>query len=199
MVDFLTTVLLAIIIFVPTCYALSKVFVLSDQAKNSFEDFATEIQKFSKDENALKTTGVVILDKETSLVLYNQPEQKLAFFQEGSFSWKAYYLPYPQDKCEATPCLCLCRKFEFDSASQFEDEPPFHQHLLLFPALPPEAFNGDDYAASCLLQECLAFPQVQFKQGFTVFRGENDVRRVVLNIHKEADAQNKVQLVASKP
>src|SRR3989344_3890342 len=70
MVYFLTTVLLAIIIFVPTCYMLSKVFVLSDQAKNSFGTMVEDIQKFAGDENQLSSNSVFILDKGTALLLY---------------------------------------------------------------------------------------------------------------------------------
>ena len=188
MVDFLTTVLLAIIIFVPTCYALSKVFVLSDQAKNSFVEFAADIQDFAKDENKLKMTGVLILDQETSITLYDQIEAKPTFAEGDNL----YYLAYPQNKCQTTPCLCLCRKFELGE----EQGSLWFREEVLYPDI---SKVKDAHQSSCALQECLAFPQLQFKQGFTVFRGENDVRRVVLNIHKEADSNNQVQLVASKP
>ena len=43
MTSFLITVILAIIIFVPTCYGISKLFRLSDQAQESFDNFAEAV------------------------------------------------------------------------------------------------------------------------------------------------------------
>ena len=122
MVDFLTTVLLAIIIFVPTCYMLSKVFVLSDQAKNSFGTMVGDIQKFAEDENALSSNSIIVLDKGTALLLYADKTTPLAYdVRETNFNLptegdqnakrEEYVLPFPAGKCQDIPCACLCRKF----------------------------------------------------------------------------------------
>ena len=194
MVDFLTTVLLAIIIFVPTCYALSKIFILSDQAKDSFGTFVQDVEQFAKDENKLSTTAVLIMDEMTSVVLYDQKESKLAFVEGSDASQRRYVLPFPEQHCAEVPCLCLCRKIDFEQSTPIGKYDPTSAFVLSRSTLLSEG-EVQVYETSCLLQVCQALPEVKFKEAFTLFRGKDEVRRQVVNLKKE----NGLVAVQGKP
>ena len=73
MVDFLVTVLLALIIFVPACIGISKLFRTSEQAGQSYHDITGKLKDM--DQQASPTTStVLILDQDTAVV-YFAPQQ----------------------------------------------------------------------------------------------------------------------------
>lgn len=75
MLDFVATVILALIIFVPTILIISKFLHQSNQAKDSFNDFTTLINKMSESNSATKESFLLILDS-ASAVVYFEPNQK---------------------------------------------------------------------------------------------------------------------------
>ncbi len=117
MVSFLTTLILALIIFIPACMGVSKFFRLSDQAKDNFGNFVKEIQSLSKDgKEGENRNDVLILDQATAAVYFepNSNEVKVEVDASG-FGLFDYtlHLTNPH-KCEAEKaCLCLFRKPEF--------------------------------------------------------------------------------------
>lgn len=105
MLDFLLTVILTIIIFVPAILMVSKFFNQSDQAKDSFNAFAEQIKSVQQSHNS--QSHILILDKETLIIGYNaNSNTKLCTGEElcGAFA-------YPPE-CKGENCLCLCREFE---------------------------------------------------------------------------------------
>ena len=81
MIKFLVTVLLALIIFAPACMFVSKIFKLSDQAKDSFFDL---IVKVSNAEPGSKGSFLLKMDKDTAL---------MKFDKDGKVSNENYVIP----------------------------------------------------------------------------------------------------------
>ena len=116
MTSFLITVILAIIIFVPTCYGISKLFRLSDQAKGSFDNFAEAITKLPASEQK-KTSEILILDQDTFVVAYNANQNTKLCTAQNDCGESIY----PAAECAGKSCLCLCQKFE-DTGFKSEGE-----------------------------------------------------------------------------
>lgn len=108
MVKFLTTLLLAIIIFAPACIISSKIFRLSDQAEDNFGDFVKAINDL---EEGGKKSFMLILDEETAIVGFNQGQ---ALFQscmkekelEVCGKWQ---VPDARE-CKTGSCVCLIQE-----------------------------------------------------------------------------------------
>lgn len=122
MVSFLTTLILALIIFVPACMGVSKFFRLSDQAKDNFNNFVKEIQSLAKDgKEGENRNDVLILDQATAAVYFEPNSEEVKVEVNADFwSWNfpTDYTIYikPPGKCEkGKGCLCLIRKAKFDA------------------------------------------------------------------------------------
>src|SRR3989338_2482480 len=125
MIDFLVTILLAIIIFAPACYFLGKMFTFSEQAKDSFFDLNKEVKSFAKDDKKTETSQLLILDEGSFVALFKDQEKILIYSKEEFFNpggeivetadidlvdVSEYYFAYPLQSCTKLPCACLCRK-----------------------------------------------------------------------------------------
>jgi len=107
MTSFLITVILALIIFVPTCYGISKLFRLSDQAKGSFDNFAETLTKLPASEQK-KTSEILVLDQDTFVIAYNANQNTKLCTAQNNCGESIY----PAAECEGKSCFCLCQKFE---------------------------------------------------------------------------------------
>ncbi|MBI2151877.1 hypothetical protein HYU21_04085 [Candidatus Woesearchaeota archaeon] len=136
MIDFLVTILLAIIIFAPACYFLGKMFTFSEQAKDSFFDLTKEIKSFAKDQKKTETSQLLILDEGSFVALFKDQEKQLIYSTEefqnpgGEIVETAdmdlvevsgYYFAYPVQSCTQLPCACLCRKISDESYNKAKD------------------------------------------------------------------------------
>ena len=112
MLEFLVTVILAIIIFAPSCLFASKFFRLSDQAKQNYNDFAHDISDLAKNGKAgEKKSVLLILDAETGLFYFEKPELKITVdATEESFQDYTIQVARPT-LCQGS-CLCLFRKVQ---------------------------------------------------------------------------------------
>ncbi|MBU0456626.1 MAG: hypothetical protein KKD75_00620, partial [Nanoarchaeota archaeon] len=77
MVKFLTTLLLAIIIFAPACLFASKFFRLSTQAANNYGNFVSEIDDLMRNGGeGEKRIFLLVMDEETSIVYFESNDFK---------------------------------------------------------------------------------------------------------------------------
>lgn len=126
MIEFLVTVVLAILIFTPVCLATSKLLKLSDQARDSFTDFAGEIKKFAGENVKIgdKKLVLLIMDEESGIIPFNDEEPVLVFTkytapdflligekERATLIETNYYVSYQRQTCKGVPCVCLCREF----------------------------------------------------------------------------------------
>lgn len=123
MVKFLTTVILALVIFVPACMMVSKLFFrLSDQAKDNYLDLTKKLQTFAGG-NGEPKSFLLITDGETGIFLFAEKERLLiktdesGYSQGGQYSERTVRRRYfnPPTECSEVPCLCLCREFNTDT------------------------------------------------------------------------------------
>lgn len=109
MVDFLVTVLLAIIIFAPACYVSSTFFRLSDQAKESFTTFIRAAQKLSETgKEGEPKSEFLILDKETALVFFEPKYSEVKIVSSGN----KYLFNRPNQCPSDHNCVCLFQEVE---------------------------------------------------------------------------------------
>ncbi|HLC71762.1 MAG TPA: hypothetical protein VJI32_07160 [Candidatus Nanoarchaeia archaeon] len=117
-VKFLTTLLLAIIIFAPACYLSAKLFRVSTQAKDNYVDFMQELNTFAKEEPlGGKKSLVLIMDTATAIV-YFEKEKKEVLVQvdaEAPYTDYSIHIQKPSQCDDAKNCVCLFRKAEFDT------------------------------------------------------------------------------------
>ena len=185
MVEFLVTLVLAIIIFVPACYFVSNALRLSDQGQSSYVEFAKSLKDFSKS-NELKKSVVLKLDQGTGILLYADKERLFAFetktdYVESSGENKFHknilitqnYLPFPESHCSVIPCTCLCRGFKDIGSTEFESSNPDFRTTIIRKDL------------SCELLQCQNLEEVKVKESWSLYRGKNEQRRAALNLIKE--------------
>ena len=120
MVKFLVTLVLAIIIFVPTCMFVSKVLDAgtrsSTQAKDNFKEFITELNTFSKEKEAGdRFSKVLILDRVTAVVYYNKVGNKIQVDVDSKGLDFEMNIQKPSACKKDMNCICLLRKSEFES------------------------------------------------------------------------------------
>ncbi len=109
MVDFLVTILLALIIFIPTCAFVSNFFRLSAQAEDNFGDFTKEIKAMQESPSGERKTALIILDKETAIV-YFSPSADTVKVEVDGFAGRNYEVLFPKPpRCMEKPCICLFR------------------------------------------------------------------------------------------
>jgi hypothetical protein len=166
MVKFLTTLILAMIIFVPACMFVSNLFKISDQALDSFNDFSEGIEQFVKGVDGQVTTQLLILDEDSLVVLFkenkniNITEQHEDNVKEGRITETYYYakkyvLNYPQTKCSDKPCLCLCQDYE----------------------IKPELV--------CKNLDCKVYSEINFAENWYTKRRPGDLRRITVTLTKQ--------------
>lgn len=118
MLQFLVTVILAILIFAPACVFLSKFFRLSEQAEGSFNEFAAVLASFNAGKKD-KDSFPLKIDPETAVVYFEPQQEKVFLFIEGAGSGRAdsgdVYFTRP-DRCsdKTKSCLCLFQEVEGD-------------------------------------------------------------------------------------
>ncbi len=126
MVNFLVTVILAIIIFVPACLFVSNLFRVSEQAQDSFSQFRNDIGSLSDPTLAVGTsrTSVLILDSGTAVVYFepDYPEVQVQVDGQEADEQSRYadYLLTLQRPASCTTgrsCLCLFRDPQFETST----------------------------------------------------------------------------------
>ncbi len=136
-VQFLLTIVLAFLIFVPACMVVSNILGLEDQAKEDFLEFVDEVKEFSANAQFNeKKSFVLIMDSGSAIMFYNEKEKLFAYSDYDSlstlpstgsaslqgvspqFQYIKYYIQYPVRHCrDEIPCACLCRDFLDESTS----------------------------------------------------------------------------------
>jgi len=114
MLKFLAALILALILFVPACGLVSKFFRLSNQAKSNFHGFVEEIERFSTSPDEAKGKFLLIMDKGSFIVLFNDEaiKKQVAVRIESGVSYGEKDFHYPSSSCGGKPCLCLCRAYD---------------------------------------------------------------------------------------
>ncbi len=118
MVQFLTTVILAIIIFVPACYFVSNLLSrTSEQAKDNYGEFVEQLTEFAKKAKFGERKSILlIMDTATAIVYFEKGQQEVIVEVDARAPYTDYTISFQKPgQCDNTKnCLCLFRKSEFD-------------------------------------------------------------------------------------
>lgn len=122
MIPFLTTLLLAIIVFAPACMVSSKFFRTSTQALENFESFMEDIDEFAVSKPiGYRGSSLLIMDEGTAIIYFdNQSEDTSGMkitvaYEESSGDGGSYptynYLEIkkPSECSLGKSCVCLFR------------------------------------------------------------------------------------------
>jgi hypothetical protein len=178
--NFIVSLLLAILIFGSGIMIASNFLRLSDQGIDSFNGLTETVDKFLDERDKVKTSYLLIMDEKTAVIGFSKGKETLLYQgihqideekQSGTGmvidSVEIGYLikhKYPSSFCEQD-CLCLCRDLKS------EEEIP--------------AGNIDDYSCENLI--CKDFPEGTIKPFSQVRKEDDSVRRRILILTKEND------------
>ena len=119
MVKFLTTVLLAIIIFAPACYVASSFFRLSEQGKENFIKFVDKVKEMESEGQGDKV-ALLIMDEGTALVYFEPYQKEVQVDVTTNSALTFHFLPQNPGRCsEDKGCLCLFREPEYKALGAF--------------------------------------------------------------------------------
>lgn len=197
MVKFLVTVILALLIFAPTCMFTSKLFRLSDQAKENFKEFAILVREAHQTQQ--QRAHLLVLDKDSFVVGYTANKNTEICTAQGSCGTTLY-----PPECGGESCVCLCREYQgtgfttggesitcskrsCENVGQIE----FQDNLLISNFHQSELYQGE------LPPMPPALAQGYFRNGFMIIRGPlefsgftfnfQDVRRIPLTVVPASD------------
>src|SRR3989338_1122668 len=132
----ITLILSFLLLAIPIMCA-SKLFRLSEQAKNDFFDFTQEVKDFAASEDTTKKSfdHVLVLDDTTAILSFTEVGKPASFEDESvaSESREKFEVDFP-GVCDSVPCMCLCLKFEE---------------------------KDEGYGVACRSLECTTFPGIQ--------------------------------------
>ncbi len=119
MIQFLVTLLLALIIFIPACYIASNVFFrTSKQAKDNYADFVKGLNDFNEQgQVGEKKSILLIMDEATAIVYFQKNVQKAVIEVEAKLPYTDYSIEILKPgQCDDTKnCLCLLRESDFEA------------------------------------------------------------------------------------
>lgn len=128
MLKFLFTVLLALIIFIPACIGLSKLFRLSDQASGSYNHFLTDLQKIDKSQPGERSSAILILDSETAVAYFESNQPAIQLFVQGTgnigdttSSGENYDVEIKRPPSCQAGNFCLCFLRESNTEREYKD------------------------------------------------------------------------------
>ena len=156
MVKFLTTILLAIIIFAPACYVSSKFFTLSEQAKDNFNDFTKAINEANKKELGHEEIFMFIQDQNSYIYPITEKSRGVHITNDPIFGEDVDFTLSYTPECANQNCYCLCRSYE------------------------------DQKDKTCYSLVCVPMPEVKFSEGTGILidRGDKGPRRQAVRIIK---------------
>lgn len=120
MLEFLVAVILALLIFTPTCMFSAKIFRLSQQAEDNFGHFVQQIKELSTIPGGERRIETLILDEETALLYFEaQKELKLDILLKGmAIDFSADIIFQRPAACPLQQnCLCLIKKYTLQGES----------------------------------------------------------------------------------
>ncbi len=119
MIQFLTTLILALIIFVPACYITSNLFFrTSEQAKDNYVDFVKELTNFAeKEQIGARKSIMLIMDEATAIVYFEKDGPEVLVNVDAAFPSIDYTINLQKPgQCDDTKnCLCLFRSSKFEA------------------------------------------------------------------------------------
>ena len=118
MVQFLISLLLCLMIFIPACYLVSGIFRTSEQAQDNYSEFVLELNKFAQHGQIGERKSVLlIMDDETAIVYFQKAAQKVLVEVDARLPNTDYSIELlKQGQCDdAENCLCLFRESEFET------------------------------------------------------------------------------------
>lgn len=189
MVKFLTTVILALVIFVPACMMVSKLFFrLSDQAKDNYLDLTKKLPEYARSTDEKPKSFLLITDGETGIFLFAEEgnayvNSKTATIDPTTEFGKTvtltsnYFFAFPKQQCSSVPCICLCREFKILEKSPLKSSTDQSIGSIS---------HSSDQELGCNSLTC---QQLEGRyQPWSYYRNESGERRVLIKFSKENDA-----------
>ncbi len=119
--DFLLTIIVALIIFIPGCMILSDMFRLSGQAEDNFLSLYNKLQNFAEEGREGEPKSMrLILDEGTAIVYFEANKDNVVVDVDG---WAARNYQVVFERPSSCPtdknCLCLIRDKEIEDVGGY--------------------------------------------------------------------------------
>lgn len=115
----LIAILLALLIFIPTCLGLSNFFFrTSQQAEDNYAEFVAELNKFSERGQVGEQKSILlIMDEATAIVYFEKTAQEVVIDVDAKLPNTDYFIDlFKPGQCDDTKnCLCLFRDSDFET------------------------------------------------------------------------------------
>ena len=123
MVQFLISLLLCLMIFIPACYLVAGIFRTSQQAQDNYSEFVKNLNDFQEHgQVGERKSNLLIMDEQTAIVYFEKGAQKVIVDVDAELLNKNYFIDLLKPgQCEDTKnCVCLFResRFEIDSSAE---------------------------------------------------------------------------------
>src|SRR3989344_1684224 len=118
MLQFLISLLLSLMIFIPACYLVSGIFRTSEQAQDNYYEFVKELSDFwEHGQIGERKSILLIMDEETAMAYFEKTAQEAIVKVDAAFPNADYsiHLLKPGQCDDAKNCLCLFRDSEFEA------------------------------------------------------------------------------------
>lgn len=116
--QFLVTIILALIIFVPACYFVSNLLSrTSEQAKDNYVEFVKELTEFAeKGQVGSGKSVLLIMDTATAMVYFEKGTQEAVVNVDAELRLDYVIHLQKPGQCDGNKnCLCLFRKSDFEA------------------------------------------------------------------------------------
>ena len=108
MYEFLTRLLIALIIFVPTVIFAAKYFQFGDKGQESYQNFVSFLEEVNKEEGDLLKSTILTLKKNTFIIAFNKDAKTLEAIRSPTSDRVKFFKP---DGYENKAVICLCTGF----------------------------------------------------------------------------------------
>jgi hypothetical protein len=193
MLKFLGTMLIALVIFIPACLMVSKLWRLSDQGKESFKELVEIIENFADDSTKDHQSYLLKMDAKTFIAAFTQTGERILLDQETDIyldtddfgatdlhtTSSDYYFSYPSI-CGGGACICLCQDIE-EEILERELEIGRERGMVTYDA-------SLEFQEVCPQLLCKSLEETNLEQSWSFWRKtEEEPRRIQVDIVKEDD------------
>ena len=164
---FLINLILALVVFIPAIMFAGKLFRLSGDAMESFNNLVNTVNELGSSDSLLTSQQFALrMDLETMIAFFNSDQDLIEVGYEVDFVGFIYeYCVEKPIECESDNCACLFKKYTTDSTSTTTCYNPGEG--------PSSAPPGIIYTGTNVLCKAINLKPTQNLGGFALFRGED--------------------------
>jgi len=197
MLKFLTTLILALILFIPACLFVSNFFRLSEQAEQNFGEFVSTLRGLQDPNVPVGTHKTIFLIVDIAMaIVYFEPNSKEVLVEvDAVVPYTDYTIHIKRPSCPLEKkCVCLIRKPEFEVSEDVLDISS-NAILVMDKTAICEELNYDLKVTHCGWGTAHYVNAYTCKNGFMIERHLADESSWIVSAYYETSRRAAVQLI----